>query len=413
MPRRKAGTPPLYRRHKARGLAVVTIGGKEIYLGRYGTAESKAKYARLIAEYAVTGRAPQPSRSDEDQQELTVAELIALYWKHCRRYYVKDGRPTSEQASIKAAVSGVRSLYGKQPADSFGPLALKAVRQTWIDRGHARRSINQNVGRVVRMFRWATAEELLPPAVHQALAALPGLLEGRSAARETAPIPPVELDVVEATVPHLMPVVADMVRVQMLTGMRPAEVCKLRPCDVDRSRDVWEYVVGGHKTEHHGRVRTVYIGPEAQAVLLPYLLRDADLNCFSPAEAVGQLRERRAAARRTRPSCGNRAGTNRKKNPQRTAGIAYTPNSYRRAIHRACDLAFKPNAPLAGNALKLWQAEHRWSPNRLRHTTGTAIRKRFGLEAAQVILGHAAADVTQVYAERDADKAREVARQVG
>ena len=42
-----------------------------------------------------------------------------------------------------------------------------------------------------------------------------------------------------------------------------------------------------------------------------------------------------------------------------------------------------------------------WAPNRLRHTRATEVRKQFGLEAAQVILGHAKADVTQVYAERD------------
>ncbi|MDC0935463.1 tyrosine-type recombinase/integrase [Pirellulales bacterium] len=63
--------------------------------------------------------------------------------------------------------------------------------------------------------------------------------------------------------------------------------------------------------------------------------------------------------------------------------------------------------------LRKWQSEHRWSPNQLRHTAGTAICKRFGLEAAQVILGHSNANVTQVYAERDLDKAVAVAREVG
>ncbi len=42
-----------------------------------------------------------------------------------------------------------------------------------------------------------------------------------------------------------------------------------------------------------------------------------------------------------------------------------------------------------------------WAPNRLRHARATEIRRTYGLEAAQVILGHAKADVTQVYAERD------------
>jgi len=46
-------------------------------------------------------------------------------------------------------------------------------------------------------------------------------------------------------------------------------------------------------------------------------------------------------------------------------------------------------------------------------TAGTEIRKRYGLEAAQVILGHASADVTQVYAERDLQKAVEIIREVG
>jgi integrase len=63
--------------------------------------------------------------------------------------------------------------------------------------------------------------------------------------------------------------------------------------------------------------------------------------------------------------------------------------------------------------LKRWQAANRWAPNRLRHTAGTEIRKRFGLEGAQVALGHSKANVTEIYAERDLSKAVEIARQVG
>ena len=60
-----------------------------------------------------------------------------------------------------------------------------------------------------------------------------------------------------------------------------------------------------------------------------------------------------------------------------------------------------------------WKLKHRWAPNRLRHTAATELRKRFGLEAAQVVLGHSVADVTQIYAERDMAKAAEVIKQVG
>jgi site-specific recombinase XerC len=54
-----------------------------------------------------------------------------------------------------------------------------------------------------------------------------------------------------------------------------------------------------------------------------------------------------------------------------------------------------------------------WHPNQLRHSAATEIRRRFGLEAAQTVLGHAKADVTQVYAERDYARAAGVMEQIG
>ena len=57
--------------------------------------------------------------------------------------------------------------------------------------------------------------------------------------------------------------------------------------------------------------------------------------------------------------------------------------------------------------------EHRWSPNQLRHAAATEIRRRYGLEGAQVTLGHASADVSQIYAERDLSKAEQIMREVG
>jgi site-specific recombinase XerC len=49
----------------------------------------------------------------------------------------------------------------------------------------------------------------------------------------------------------------------------------------------------------------------------------------------------------------------------------------------------------------------------LRHTFATRVRKQHGLEAAQVLLGHSRADVTQVYAERDEQLAATVATKIG
>jgi site-specific recombinase XerC len=117
--------------------------------------------------------------------------------------------------------------------------------------------------------------------------------------------------------------------------------------------------------------------------------------------------------RKTPLHYGNRPGTNRKRRPKRKPGERYDTNSYRRAIHRAVDLANRQRQKDAAEAGAEPQLLPRWSPNRLRHSAATAIRKLFGLEAAQVTLGHAQADVTQVYAERDLSLAVEVMRKIG
>lgn len=408
---------PKYRKHRASGQAVVTILGRDHYLGPHGTKVSRDAYDRLIAAFLAAGRRS-PASDQMPEEEITVVEVLAAYWKFCQGYYRKDGKQTSEVEAMKVIIRDVKAEFGPLPVSQFGPAALKRVRQRWLDRGLTRQGVNKNQRRLTRIFRWAVAEELAPPSVVQSLTAVPGLRKNRSEAPESPPVQPVDVAVVERTIPHLPPIIADMVRLQLLTGARPGEVCKLKPAHVGRSSDVWEYKVEGHKTEHHGRVRIVYIGPEAQKVLAPYLLRASSAFCFSPAEVIAAHRQERHARRVTPLSCGNRPGKRagiavRKGAKLRSPGVCYTNDSYRRAIHYACDKAFPPPEKLTGDKLKQWQSAQRWSPNQLRHTAATEIRKRFGLEAAQVILGHAAADVTQVYAERDAEKARAVARQVG
>ncbi|MEO2092036.1 MAG: site-specific integrase [Gemmataceae bacterium] len=110
-----------------------------------------------------------------------------------------------------------------------------------IAAGWSRKRINQRVGHVRRAFKWGVENELVPPAVLHALAAVPGLQAGRTAARETTPVEPADDAVVDATLPFLRPAVAAMVRVQRLTGMRPGEVCQVRPADLDTGGPVWKF----------------------------------------------------------------------------------------------------------------------------------------------------------------------------
>lgn len=395
---------PTYRHHKGSGQAVVTIGGRDYYLGRYGSPESRAEYDRLIAEWLAHGRSL-PRSASGSVADLTVNELLLAYLRFADGYYVKRGKPTVEPGNIRLAVRPLRQLYGHTPARDFGPLGLKAVRQAMVDSGLCRLEINRRVGRIVRLFKWAVSEELLPPTVHQALQTVGGLRRGRSEARESEPVRPVPDAFVDAVEPFVSRQVWAMAELQRLSGMRPGEAVSMRTIDLDTSGRVWTYTPADHKTSHHGKSRTIYLGPQAQAVLRPWLRAELEAPLFSPAEAVAERRASMRAARKTKvqPSQQSRA----KRRPAKRPGDAYTVESYRRAI---------------ANGIKQANAERferdlppipHWHPHQLRHSAATRFRKTFGLDAARAVLGHSSPVVTEVYAELDAMKAAEVMERVG
>lgn len=408
---------PSYCNHRAVGQAYTRVKGRLIYLGAYGTEASRQAYAAVVAD-VLAGREVGPiskarGAATAGPRKLSVRELADRYVAFAKGYYVKGGQVTNEAAMVKGALDRVVALFGEQPAEAFGPVALKTVRDAMIAAGLARSTINQNVGRIRRAFKHAASDELIPATVPAALETVAGLRAGRTAAREPAPVLPVPDDAVDATLSNLPQVVADMVRLQRLTGMRPGEVCSLRPCDVDRSAMPWQYRPATHKTEHHGRERVVFLGPHAREVLLRYLARDAESFCFRPDESERKRRTLLHELRKTALSCGNRPGTNLRDKPARTPGQRYTTTAYARAVARGCEATWPAPPDLKGAELRAWNAEHRWTPNQLRHAAATEVRAKFGLEAAQVTLGHSSAKMTEHYAEKNLAAGAAVAEAIG
>jgi len=385
MPRRRK--LPKYRRHRPSGQAVVTLSGRDFYLGPHDSAVSRVEYDRLVAEWLVNGRALPPD--PDEGSELTVDEVMRRYWEFADGYYRQGEKPSPEWYHIRTALKIVRRLYGTTPAAEFGPLALKACRHQFLNRDQNRRTINQNVGRVKRMFRWAVENELVPPGLYHGLQAVAGLKRGRTEARESEGVKPVPEADVEAVLPLLSRQVAAMVRIQLLTGMRPGEAVIMRAEEIDRNPSIWVYRPAMHKNAHRGHERSVYIGPQGQQILWPFLQGNERGALFSPREAE---EERNARKRKGKGAAGRRKG---RKAP-RWKGH-YDVASYRRAIRRACERAnIEP-----------------WSPHRLRHSAATKLRQEFGIEAARVILGHRSAAVTEIYAEIDKEKALKVMERVG
>ena len=250
---------PSYGRHKPTGQAVVTLNGKDHYLGVWKTTASKAEYNRLTGEWLAAGRCLSASRGGSD---LTVAELAAAYWTYAKGYYQKDRRPTRSLDRVKLAIRLLRTTYGPTLAHDFGPLALEAIQKQLAAGRRCRKYCNNLIDSIKRIFKWTTSQELLPVTLYRASATVPGLCRGRSSARETERVKPVENEVVEVTLRHLPPIVADMVNLPRLSGRRPAEVCILRPCDLDTSAAVWSYRPESHKTERHGRDQVIFVGPK-------------------------------------------------------------------------------------------------------------------------------------------------------
>ncbi len=185
---------PSYLPHKASGQARVRISGRDVYLGPFGSPESKEAYARLIAEHFAKGESE--TIAIPNGERLLIAALVVKYDDFARAYYVKDGVPMDERSVIKAAFAPLLKLYGSTPADEFGPKRLKAVRQEIITKGRKRDGclltrdyVNYRSQCILRMFRWAVEEELVPPAVYQGLRAVAGLRKGKTTGvRESQPV---------------------------------------------------------------------------------------------------------------------------------------------------------------------------------------------------------------------------------
>ena len=366
---RRRKSLPSYRFHKPTGKAVVTIGARDHYLGPYGSEESRRQYGALIAQHA-GGVAVDPLKSEvpgkPSGNSLTINELVLAFMRHADQHYRKNGEVTSEIHCVQMATRSLVKLYGFTTADEFGPLALKAVRETMIDAKWVRYSINKAIGRIRGIFRWAVENELVNAVTLQKLTAVAPLLAGRSKARDNPPRQPATKEQIEAVQPLVSPLVRDLIDVQRFTGARAGELLKLTGGMIDTTGEVWLFNVEGHKTEHHGHARIIAIGPQSQAILKR---RMAGL---SPTDHIFPIRR----------------------------------DSYTLAVHRACK-------QLVERSKSLKSQFKPWSPHQLRHAAGHEIREAFGLEHVQATLGHASFAMSERYAQASLQKAIEVAERVG
>jgi integrase len=384
MGRSKKGAPPRYCHHKATGRAYVTLGGKPVYLGPHGSAESRRRYQEVLGRWAADQSRPAPPPL-RPRAGGSVAEVVASYLDHAKEYYrTEAGEPTSGYVKAKAALAGVLAAHGGDPAEEFAAADLEAVRAGWVRAGHSRGTCNEYAKVVRRCWRWARRRGWVSRECAADLDLDP-LEAGRTRAPDYDPVPPAPPASVAAVLgfwdarpesPRLAALAA-MVRLQLLSGARPGEVCRVSTGELGRDGraevptkygvDVltapgcWCWVPGRHKVRRK-RIVIYCLGPRAQALLGPWLKADPAAPLFRNA-----------------------------------AGHPHTPDGYAHLIARLC-------RKLGVEA---------FAPNRLRHTYLTEARRRFDLDMARASVGHADQATTTRYAQRDLDAAGEVARRIG
>ena len=376
---------PSLRKCNNRGF--VELNRQRIYLGPWGAKETEEAYERAVAQWLTNNRSL-PVASDEITISELVRDALVFYTDYFRR---PDGSRSSSLGIFKLACDPLVRHYGSTLASDFGPLSLRTLREIWIDRGLTRKTVNEYCSAIKQMFKWAASHEKVDISIYHALATVDNLKAGRSKAKDSEPVKPVPESHIYAVEPYVSSQVWALVQLQLLTGTRAGELLKLRSCDIDVTGKVWSSKLREHKTSYRGKSRTIYFGPKAQDILKGFMASKGIQDyLFSPKDAEAERHAKAESHRRP----------GQKKSPvktKRTLRDHYTTDSYRRAITRACEKAGVPA----------------WTPHRLRHNAATFIRKEYGLEVAQIILGHSKADITQLYAEVDEAKAVQVIEEIG
>jgi len=239
---------PKYCHHKASGQGFAILNGKQVYFGEYGTPESQQAYDEAIAKWRELHATP--------NQTTTIGQLAVLYIEQHATDYYSPGELVNYKCALKVMVG----LFRTTRVCDFGPKKLKAVQDALVKK-HVRIQVNNSLSRIKRMFEWGVAQEIDPATTFVALKTVKNLKRGRSKAKEGQPVLPVPQEHLDATIPQLTPPVAAMVRLQLLTGMRPGEVLKMTAGDIDTTGEVWIYKPSTHKNAWRGKKRLIPIGP--------------------------------------------------------------------------------------------------------------------------------------------------------
>ena len=376
-----------------REYAYVRLNGRKIQLGKWGAPEVDQAYRRLIYSWASN-----PTTAMIKPGEQVVLDQLCLAFLQARANQ-------NDHGNFKIAIEILLSVYSGEPVESFDFSHLEVVRDQFFQRGYCRSQINKLTCLVRSIFYWGIPRKFVSPSVAESLRYLKPLLEGQTNAPEQPPRQDVADEIVNRTLPHLLPTVADMVKVQRAACMRPSEVCRMKVGEINQSGEVWKYTPRKHKNSWRNHKKTVALGEIEQTIIASRLAgKQPNDPVFSPRDALHERSARDAAKRKTKvPPSQLKRKERVAKNPKRKANDFYTTGSYGKSIKQSIRVA---NQRLADDE----QIPH-WTPYQLRHAAITEIIKTTGsVDVARAVAGQKSLTVTMGYNHADEQIAEEQAK---
>ena len=344
----------------------------------------------------------------------TVGQLFEKYEVYCRKNApeVRHGLEHPDLRIIKR-VQCFLEPYSDWPVDSLGPDELNEVKTKLLkhkytkgktEKHYTKRGINDTLKWIKKILKWGVGRKIVE---NETLIGIENELKllrmGEKGAKDNIKRGRVTEDEFNKVVSVLTSVIGDMLKLVWHTGMRPYEICEMRPYDILREdSECWIYIpgrdqtpIGKHKTTRYGKVKVIPLAGDCIDILSKRIDNfDSKEYIFSPQESRLEFQEAKRLNRKTPLSCGNKPGSNRKEKPKRKPGQLYTNNSFAQACKRGCRRA----------------GVDEFVPYDLRRTVATKTRASLGKEAAQTLLGHAEQSTTDIYLLEEVQEAMKVAK---
>lgn len=331
--------------------------------------------------------------------DLTLSELADMYYEWARDYHQDAPIPGYAQ---KWLTSLVIDIVGDVHWTEMTPELFKMIPTELLARGKNRQVINQIMTDTCTWIQWCYDEKNISRRIDMELRAVKRMRKNKLGVREKVAKVAVLWEEAEMLLPFLAPPLRSMVTTQFWAGMRPGEVCIIRPRDL--------LLVPTDKPEQHGADELMYYFPShhknlhrddkekliklitwrAREALSPFIDRceDEDGYLFKPVEAhswaidynVEEKESRRSAPAYEPPSARKRRERLAATRHERLASQQkerFTSQSYARRISLAFDRASREGVEL-----------ERWTPNQLRHGAMTMMGDFGYAKAGSSLLGH-------------------------